>query len=124
MQSRTSPVARIFLTVIRQDTQNAVAPSMTSAKIGIPAREIVSILHTAAAPMATTEKTRINFGSVETAAATKMGATRHTYMDRLFSCSRVPGTRLMPPINLCLSAHTPSRQTAQPSASTRIPNSR
>ena len=77
-------VAKNFFSVMCHDTQNAVVPIMISAKIGTPAREIVSTMDSAATPMATVESTRSSLGSDDVAAATKMGETRHKYMDRLF----------------------------------------
>src|SRR5258708_17297322 len=88
-----SAPAMIFFAVMRHETQNAVAPSVTSAKIGMPAREIASTTLTAAEAKAAAENQRSHFGSVEVAAAIKIGATVQRYMEKLFGSSIVPGTR-------------------------------
>src|SRR5436853_525672 len=54
--TQTRKLANTFLKVKRKETQAAVVPSTTTAKIGIPAREKVSNSATAASPMQPAEK--------------------------------------------------------------------
>src|ERR1051326_7189266 len=73
----------IFFKLMRKETQQAVAPRTTAANIGIPAREMVIRMVTAAAASARKENPFNHRRRVELAAATKTGATVHRYIERL-----------------------------------------
>jgi len=78
---------------MRKEAHAIVAPTATSAKIGMPAREMVSRIVTAAMPEQRRQNFLRYFGKFEAAAAKKTGAVVHRYIERLFGSSKLPVTR-------------------------------
>src|SRR5437588_6322421 len=112
-----------FLKVNRKETQAAVVPNTTSAKMGIPAREKVSSTANVARLMLAAQSMRKYFGKLDVAAATSTGVTMQRYIERLLGWSKVPVTRSMCPIIRSFKASKPSKPTAQARAITSSPSS-
>src|SRR6185295_19711599 len=94
--SAINTIATTFLKVNFQEAQKAVAPRTTIANMGTPARETVKTIVKQAKASASAESQRTHLFTVELMAATRMGPTKHTYMERLFAWSSVPETRSTP----------------------------